>query len=47
MKRTKKNKNGGKQMRKIIKKITKILEFLAIETGFIYLMLCYLLTYNY
>lgn len=34
-------------MKKIIEKIIKILGFLAIEAGFIYLMLCYLLTYNY
>lgn len=34
-------------MKKIIKNITKIIVLLTIETSFIYLILCYLLTYNY
>lgn len=34
-------------MKKIIKNITKLIALLIIEAGFIYLILCYLLTYNY
>ena len=34
-------------MKKIIKNITKIIALLTIGTVFIYLILCYLLTYNY